>query len=105
MKRKIIRKKKENRAGEALSKINGGKELEMAAIILKELAHRNKRKNDIENQRKNLSEIKKKEKKKEIPVNKTQNKKIKRIKELENLKKMGIIKVDEFEKLKKDLID
>ena len=66
MKRKIIRKKKENRAGEALSKINGGKELEMAAIILKELAHRNKRKNDIENQRKNLSEIKKKEKKKEI---------------------------------------
>ena len=64
-----------------------------------------KRKNDIENQRKNLSEIKKKEKKKEIPVNKTQNKKIKRIKELENLKKMGIIKVDEFEKLKKDLID
>ena len=105
MKRKIIRKKKENRAGEALSKINGGKELEMAAIILKELAHRNKRKNDIENQRKNLSEIKKKEKKKEIPVNKTQNKKIKRIKELENLKKMGIIKVDEFEKLKKDLMD
>lgn len=105
MKRKIIRKKKENIAGEALSKINGGKELEMAAIILKELAHRNKRKNDIENQRKNLSEIKKKEKKKEIPVNKTQNKKIKRIKELENLKKMGIIKVDEFEKLKKDLID
>jgi hypothetical protein len=30
---------------------------------------------------------------------------MKRIEELENLKKMGIIKVDEFEKLKKDLMN
>ena len=52
MRRKIIRKKKENEAGETLSKIKGGKELEMAAIILKELAQRKKRKNEIDNKTK-----------------------------------------------------
>jgi len=105
MRRKIIRKKKENEAGETLSKIKGGNELEIAAIILKELAHRKKRKNEIDNKQNNLKEIKEKEKKTEIPIDKNTNMKNKRIKELENLKKMGIIKVDEFEKLKNDLID
>ncbi|MDE0741106.1 MAG: hypothetical protein OSB59_00755 [Candidatus Poseidoniia archaeon] len=105
MRRKIIRKKNENEAGETLSKIKGGKELEMAAIILKELAQRKKRKDKIDNKKKNLKEIKEKEKKTEIPVNKDKNEKMKRIEELENLKKMGIIKVDEFEKLKKDLMN
>ncbi|RZD38907.1 MAG: hypothetical protein CXT75_00490 [Methanobacteriota archaeon] len=105
MRRKIIRKKKENEAGETLSKIKGGKELEIAAIILKELAQRKKRKNEIDNKQNNLKEIKEKEKKTEIPIDKNTNMKNKRIKELENLKKMGIIKEDEFEKLKNDLID
>ena len=105
MRRKIIRKKNENEAGEALSKIKGGKELEMAAIILKELAQRKKRKDKIDNNKNNLKEIKEKEKKIGIPVNKDKNEKMKRIEELENLKKMGIIKVDEFEKLKKDLMN
>ena len=105
MRKKIIRKKKENEAGETLSKIKGGKELEIAAIILKELAQRKKRKSEIDNKQNNLKEIKEKEKKTEIPIDKDANMKNKRIKELENLRKMGIIKVDEFEKLKNDLID
>jgi hypothetical protein len=105
MRRKIIRKKKENEAGETLSKIKGGKELEIAAIILNELAQRKKRKNEIDNKQNNLKEIKEKEKKTERPIDKDTNMKNKRIKELENLKKMGIIKIDEFEKLKNDLID
>ena len=105
MRRKIIRKKNENEAGETLSKIKGGKELEMAAIILKELAQRKKRKDKIDNNKNNLKEIKENEKKIGIPVNKDKNEKMKRIEELENLKKMGIIKVDEFEKLKKDLMN
>ena len=93
-----------NKAGEALSKIKGGKELEIAAVILKELAQRKKRNNDIKNKTNNLKDIKKKEMKIKIPLNKEQDEKNKRIKELENLKKMGIIKVGEFEKLKKDLM-
>jgi hypothetical protein len=93
-----------NKAGEALSKIKGGKELEIAAVILKELAQRKKRNNDIKNKTNNLNDIKKKEMKIKIPLNKEQDGKNKRIKELENLKKMGIIKVGEFEKLKKDLM-
>ena len=104
MRRKIIRKKRGNKAGEALSKIKGGKELEIAAVILKELAQRKKRNNDIKNKTNNLNDIKKKEMKIKIPLNKEQDEKNKRIKELENLKKMGIIKVGEFEKLKKDLM-
>jgi len=104
MRRKIIRKKRGNKAGEALSKIKGGKELEIAAVILKELAQRKKRNNDIKNKTNNLKDIKKKEMKIKIPLNKEQDEKNKRIKELENLKKMGIIKVGEFEKLKKDLM-
>jgi len=93
-----------NKAGEALSKIKGGKELEIAAVILKELAQRKKRNKDIKNKTNNLKDIKKKEMKIKIPLNKEQDEKNKRIKELENLKKMGIIKVGEFEKLKKDLM-
>jgi len=105
MRRRIVRKKKENKAGEALSKIKGGKELEIAAVILKELAQRKQRKNDIENKTSNLKDIKEKEKRTKIPLNKELDENHKRIKELENLKKMGIIKVDEFEKLKKYLIN
>ena len=77
MRRKIIRKKNENEAGETLSKIKGGKELEMAAIILNELAQRKKRKEKIDNNKNNLKEIKEKEKKTKIPVNKDKNEKMK----------------------------
>ena len=104
MRRKIVKKRKGNEAGEALSKIKGGKELEMAAIILKELAQRKKRKSEISSKENNLKEIKMKEKKTEIPIKEDKDDKIKRIKELENLKKMGIIKANEFDKLKNDLM-
>ena len=43
--RKIVRKKKKNEAQDALNKVMGGEELEIAAVILKELAERKDRKN------------------------------------------------------------
>ena len=104
MRRKIIKKKRDNEASEALSKLKGGKELEIAEVILKELAQRKKRKNEIKNKTNHLEKIKIKEMKTKKPVEKEKNKENKRIKELENLKKMGIIKASEFEKLKKDLM-
>ena len=44
VKRKIVRKKRKNEAKEALTKVSGGKELEIAAKILDELRERNRRK-------------------------------------------------------------
>ena len=38
IKKRVVRKKKKNEASEALAKISGSEELEMAATILKELA-------------------------------------------------------------------
>ena len=46
--KRIIRKKKKNEAGEALAKVSGVEELEMAATILRELAERKNRKEKIE---------------------------------------------------------
>ncbi len=66
MRRKIIKKKKDNEASETLSKLKGGKELEIAEVILKELAQRKKRKTEIRNKTNNLENIKKKEKKNKI---------------------------------------
>ena len=60
MRRKIIKKKRDNEASEALSKLKGGKELEMAEVILKELAQRKKRKNEIKDKTNHLEKIKKK---------------------------------------------
>ena len=40
IKKRILRKKKKNEASEALAKVSGSEELEMAATILKELAER-----------------------------------------------------------------
>lgn len=48
VKKKIIRKKKKNETKEALAKITGGDELQIASIILKELAERKKRKKLLE---------------------------------------------------------
>ena len=86
--RKIVRKKKKNEAQDALNKVTGGKELEMAAVILKELA-----------QRKKLERI---PKIKTEPIKDNEN--TKRLKELAELNKMGILSTEEFEKLKKDLV-
>ena len=44
IKRKIIKKKRVNEAEEALAKVSGGKELEIAAKILGQLRERNNRK-------------------------------------------------------------
>ena len=48
IKRRVIRKKKRNEASEALAKVSGAEELEMAANILRELAQRKERKGTIE---------------------------------------------------------
>ncbi len=97
--RKIVRKKKKNEAQDALSKVTGDKELEMAAVILKELAQRKERKKKIDDKEKKLERI---------PKIKTEtikyNKNAKRLKELAELNKMGILSTEEFEKLKKDLV-
>ena len=52
--RKIIRKKKKNETEDALSKVMGTKELEVAAVILKELAERKERQSKIEDKAKQL---------------------------------------------------
>ena len=94
-----IRKKKRNEAGEALAKVSGAKELEMAATILRELAERENRKGKIEKLSKKRNESKKEAK------HSDHDKKMKRLKELETLQKSGILTVDEFEKLKLNLLN
>jgi len=44
IKRRIVKKKRVNEAKEALAKVSGGKELEIAAKILGQLRKRNNRK-------------------------------------------------------------
>jgi hypothetical protein len=88
VKRRIVRKKKKNEASEALAKISGIEELERATIILKELAQRNQRKENIKDKKQILEKIKNN-----------------RLKELDNLRKNGILTNQEFEKLKSDLIN
>ena len=51
--RKIVRKKKKNETKDALNKVMGSKELEMAAVILKELAERKERNKGIQNKKTN----------------------------------------------------
>jgi hypothetical protein len=48
VRKKIIRKKKKNETSDALTKITGGNELEVASVILKELAERKKRNKILE---------------------------------------------------------
>jgi len=52
LKKRIVRKKKKNEASEALAKVSGVKELEIAANILKELADRKQRKENIKSKMK-----------------------------------------------------
>ena len=54
VKRRIIRKKKKNEASEALAKVSGVEELERAATILKELAQRNQRKEQIKDRKETI---------------------------------------------------
>ena len=100
IKRKVIRKKKRNEASEALAKVSGAEELEMAANILRELAQRKQRKGKIEK----LEERKNNTSKKIITTSKD-NYKMKRLKELEALQKTGILTKGEFKKLKKALLN
>tara|TARA_B100001741_G_scaffold254509_1_gene216799 strand:- start:245 stop:547 length:303 start_codon:yes stop_codon:yes gene_type:complete len=97
--KRIIRKKKKNETEEALAKVSGAKELEMAATILRELAERENRKGKIEKLSKKRNESKKEAK------HSDHDKKMKRLKELETLQKSGILTVDEFKKLKLNLLD
>lgn len=97
--KRIIRKKKKNEAGEALAKVSGAEELEMAATILRELAERENRKGKIEKLSKKRNESKKEAK------HSDHDKKMKRLKELETLQKSGILTVDEFKKLKLNLLN
>ena len=102
--RKIVRKKKKNETEDALNKVMGSKELEVAAVILRELAERKERKSKIENKEKQLKNPLRKPKEPESGT-KPENDKIKRLKELAELNKMGILTTAEFEKLKADLIN
>ena len=99
IKRRFVRKKKKNETSEALAKVSGVEELEIAATILKELAQRKQIKGKIEKLKK-----KKREKPKEED-NAKNNDKVKRLKELETLQKTGILTIEEFEKLKHDLLN
>ena len=103
--RKIIRKKKRNETEDALSKVMGTKELEMAAVILKELAERKERKSKIKDKEKQLKKTPLRKPKEPESDNKPENDRIKRLKELAELNKMGILSAAEFEKLKADLIN
>tara|TARA_B100000945_G_scaffold40915_1_gene27474 strand:- start:1360 stop:1665 length:306 start_codon:yes stop_codon:yes gene_type:complete len=99
IKKRILRKKKQNEASEALAKVSGSEELEMAATILKELAERKKRKEKIDTKIKQLKKENEEKPREEINPN------LKRIQELDSLRKTGIITKKEFEKLKSDLLN
>ena len=133
VKRRIIRKKKKNEASEALAKVSGVEELERAATILKErakrrlkelknlnkkitlkivlksLKHRDKsdreRKDQIKDKKETIERIQKEKMKTQTVQNKVEDDKIKRLKELDNLRKSGILTNQEFEKLKSDLMN
>ena len=99
IKKRILRKKKKNEASEALAKVSGSEELEVAATILKELAERKKRKEKIDTKIKQLKKENEEKSREEINPN------LKRIQELNSLRKAGIITKKEFEKLKSDLLN
>ena len=99
IKKRILRKKKKNEASEALAKVSGSEELEVAATILKELAERKKRKEKIDTKIKQLKKENEEKPREEINPN------LQRIQELDSLRKTGIITKKEFEKLKSDLLN
>jgi hypothetical protein len=103
--RKIKEKKKKNETEDALNKVMGSKELEIVAVILKELAERKERKSKIENKEKELKKAPLRKPKEPESDTKPENDRIKRLKELAELNKMGILSTAEFEKLKADLIN
>ena len=103
--RKIVRKKKKNETEDALNKVMGSKELDVAAMILKELAERKERKSKIENKEKQLKKTPLRKPKEPESGTRPKNDKIKRLKELTELNKIGILTTAEFEKLKEDLIN
>ena len=102
---RLFERKKKNETEDALNKVMGSKELEIAAVILKELAERKERKSKIENKEKQLKKTPLRKPKEPESSTKPENDKIKRLKELAELNKMGILTTAEFEKLKADLIN
>ena len=82
IKKRILRKKKKNEASEALAKVSGSEELEMAATILKELAERKKRKEKINTKIKQLKKENEEKPREEINPN------LQRIQELDSLRKI-----------------
>ena len=105
MSERLFERKKKNETEDALNKVMGSKELEIAAVILKELAERKERKSKIENKEKQLKKTPLRKPKEPESSTKPENDKIKRLKELAELNKMGILTTAEFEKLKADLIN
>ena len=103
--KKVVRKRKKNETEDALNKVMGSKELEIAAVILKELAERKKRKSKIENKKKGLQETFQEGPQKLETDTELEDDKIKRLKELAELNKVGILSTAEFEKLKEELIN
>ncbi|SVD92816.1 uncharacterized protein METZ01_LOCUS445670 [marine metagenome] len=103
--KKVVRKRKKNETEDALNKVMGSEELEIAAVILKELAERKERKSKIENKEKGLQKTSQGEPRKLETATKPEGDKTKRLKELTELNKMGILSTTEFEKLKEDLIN
>ena len=101
--KKIIRKKKKNETEDALRKVMGSEELEIAAVILKELAERKKRKKKIENEEKRGQKTSQNKPKEPKVDSQPKDDKSKRLKELAELNKMGILSTAEFEKLKEEL--
>ena len=90
IKKRILLKKKKNEASEALAKVSGSEELEMAATILKELAERKKRKEKINTKIEQLKKENEEKPREEINPN------LQRIQELDSLRKTGIITKKEF---------
>ena len=103
--KKVVRKRKKNETEDALNKVMGSKELEIAAVILKELAERKKRKSKIENKKKRLQKTLQKGHQKFETDTELESDKTKRLKELAELNKVGILSTAEFEKLKEELIN
>ena len=103
--KKVVRKRKKNETEDALNKVMGSEELEIAAVILKELAERKERKSKIENKEKGLQKTSQGEPRRLETTTKPESDKTKRLKELTELNKMGILSTTEFEKLKEDLIN
>ena len=96
--RKIVRKKKKNETKDALNKVMGSEELEMAAVILKELAERKERNKEIQNKKTNKRQKNRTEKEEIVtPTLKNNNLSLKEFRNL-NLEKPIVYLVASYDK-------